>query len=68
MDVAMQPVLCFEVLLATVLLWVAIFGLFDLLVEWIDNKGRRGALYLLLGLGVLGFLATHKSVSVCALM
>ena len=64
----MEQVLCFEVLLATVLLWVAIFGLFDLLVEWMDNKSRRGALYMLLALCVLGFLAMHNSVSVCALM
>ena len=64
----MKSILCFEVLLATVVLWVAIFGMFDIIVSMLDSQKQKGVLYVMLALGVIGFLMTHESVSVCALM
>ena len=64
----MKSILCFEVLLATVVLWVAIFGMFDIIVSMLDSQKQKGVLYVVMALGVIGFLMTHESVSVCALM
>jgi hypothetical protein len=64
----MQVTMCFEVLLATVFLWVSIFGLFDVAVSMMECKKKHAAVYVVVGGSVLVFLATHESVSVCSLM
>ena len=60
--------MCFEVLMATILLWVAVFGMCDLAMELVEAKWKRAAFYLGLALSVLVFLILHRNVSVCGLM
>ena len=64
----MQVTMCMEVLLATICLWVAIFGIFDAIVERFEQKWPRVSVYVLVAGAVGVFLMTHKSVSVCSLM
>ena len=60
--------MCMEVLLATICLWVAIFGVFDAVVERMPAKWQKVLLYLVTAGGVSVFLVTHPQVSVCSLM
>ena len=64
----MQVTMCMEVLLATICLWVAIFGIFDAVVERFDKKWQQVSVYLVVAGAVCVFLMTHKNVSVCSLM
>ena len=64
----MQQIMCFEVLMATVFLWVAVFGLTDIVREHIPKLWQQALMYVVVGVGVLVFLATHKQVNVCMLM
>ena len=57
-----------EVLLATICLWVAIFGVFDAAVECMPAKWQKVLFYLVTAGGVSVFLVTHPQVSVCSLM
>ena len=57
-----------ELLLATICLWVAIFGIFDAIVERFDKKWKQVSVYVLVAGAVVVFLMTHKNVSVCSLM
>ena len=60
--------MCMEVLLATICLWVAIFGVFDAVVERMPAKWQQVLLYLVTAGGVSVFLVTHPQVNVCSLM
>tara|TARA_B100001540_G_scaffold155612_2_gene137703 strand:+ start:4483 stop:4677 length:195 start_codon:yes stop_codon:yes gene_type:complete len=64
----MNQNMCFEVLLATIVLWVAIFGLCDICASMLENKQQQGTLYGLLAVSVFAFLLTHDNVTVCSLM
>lgn len=64
----MQQIMCFEVLFATILLWVAVFGLADLVMELVEARWKKASFYVGLALSVLVFLLLHKNVSVCGLM
>ena len=64
----MQVTMCMEVLLATICLWVAIFGIFDAIVERFEQKWQRVSVYVLVAGAVGVFLMTNKNVSVCSLM
>lgn len=64
----MNQNMCFEVLLATIVLWVAIFGLSDICASMLENKQQQGVLYGLLAVLVFAFLLTHDNVTVCSLM
>lgn len=58
---------CLEVLLMTILLWVAIFGIVDELVGQIPEVGGRLAAYLAVGLIAVGFVAGMSDVTWCSL-
>ena len=60
--------MCFEVLMATVFLWVAVFGLTDIVREHIQKQWQQALMYVVVGVGVFVFLATHKQVNVSKLM
>ena len=60
--------MCFEVLIATIFLWVSIFGLSDIVMELVEVKWKRAGVYALLAVSVALFLVFHKNVSVCGLM
>ena len=64
----MQIVMCFEVLFATILLWISLFGLADQLASRLPDESARCAFYAGVGGLVLVFLLTHRDVSVCAMM
>lgn len=64
----MNQNMCFEVLLATIVLWVAVFGLCDMCANMLETKQQQGLLYGLLAMAVMAFLASHDNVTVCSLM
>lgn len=64
----MPPDMCFEILIATVLLWVCVFGLADITVSHFSTDRERVLFYLGVGFAVLVFILTHPGVNVCSLM
>lgn len=63
------PGVCLEVLLLTVLMWVAIWGCIDVLVRRLQlTEDAELALYLLLGAAALGCVAAWDGVDACALL
>tara|TARA_Y100000361_G_scaffold82019_1_gene72584 strand:+ start:472 stop:666 length:195 start_codon:yes stop_codon:yes gene_type:complete len=64
----MQVVMCFEVLLATILLWISLFGLADQLASRLPDEQARCAFYAGVGGLVLVFLLTHRDVNICTMM
>mgnify|MGYP004037639041 CR=1 FL=1 len=60
--------MCFEVLIATIFLWVSIFGISDIVMGLVEQKWKRAGAYTLLAVLVALFLGFHKNVSVCGLM
>ena len=64
----MQSFLCFEVLLATVLLWVAIFGVVDEMMQRLDKTNYRLGFYCILGILVACWVYETQRISFCTLM
>ena len=60
-----QP--CLEVLVATITLWVAIFGVVDEVVAHIPSVAGRISVYVALGLGCVVFVTTVQDVTWCSL-
>lgn len=60
-------ILCLEVLLTTIIVWIGVAGLVGETLENIDSKKIRCCVYaLLLGLGLLG-AGLQNQVTVCGL-
>jgi len=64
----MNETMCAEVLIATIMLWVAVFGLSDLLMEWVGDPYKKTLFYATLAVSVSVFLGIHKNVTTCGLM
>lgn len=64
----MQGVLCFEVLLATILLWVAIFGVIEELMQHFGKSNHRLFFYCILGSLVGCWVHEKHHISFCTLM
>ena len=62
----MQHPLCFETLLATIVLWIALFGLTDCALQHVDAK-HHAACYGALLAAVLVYLGTTHT-TFCSLM
>ena len=58
---------CFDVLIATILLWVCIFGVVDLMVAELPNLASKLAAYGVLGLISVLFVVFTRSVTFCSL-
>lgn len=57
-----------EVLLATILLWVAVFGLIDELMQYVGKSEQKIAFYALLALFVICWVYVNHGISFCTLM
>ena len=64
----LQPVICAEVLTATILLWVSVFGLCEEVLKMVQSASSRILFYFVLGVGVLVFVFFQKGVTSCSLM
>lgn len=64
----MQTVLCFEVLFATILLWVAIFGVMEELMQQFGKSNYKLLFYCLLGFFVTCWVYEKQHISFCTLM
>lgn len=60
--------MCFEVMMATIMVWVCAFGLCEELLREIESKFKRVMFYGFTAVCVTGFLASHKNVNICSLM
>lgn len=58
---------CFEVLFVTILLWVALFGIVDVLVAQIESIEGRLAAYTAVGAFAVFFVAFARDVTFCSL-
>lgn len=64
----MKDFLCTETLLATIGLWIALFGLCDILVQHIERIEHKIAFYCALLLLDALFVWLSQSVNSCALL
>ena len=64
----MNPPMCLEVLVATILAWAGLWGCVEELMRQIDCVYKRVALYVVLGVMPLVFVVLKDHVSVCVLM
>lgn len=62
------PVVCVEVLVVTVLVWIALFGIFELGISQIDRSTRKLAVYLVVLVVVGTFVCVHDGFSSCVLL
>ena len=64
----MPPEFCAEVLIATILLWVSVFGLCEEALRRVEKTEVRVSIYVLLGISVISFVQTQRGLSSCTLM
>lgn len=64
----MSAGLCLEVLIATVVAWVGVWGIVDEAVGLVENKAVRCCLYAALLAGAVALAAAQRSLTVCALL
>ena len=64
----MKAIVCFEVLMATIALWVALFGFCDVLVSKLEHDISKLAVYTVLAFFVLVFVYVNDSINMCTLM
>lgn len=65
---AASPLLCVETLLVTIMCWVSVFGIVDILVSRLKTDTERITAYALVG-GLAAVLAVaFKHVTVCSLL
>ena len=57
-----------EVLLATILLWVAVFGLIDELMHYACKPEQKIVCYGVLGVVIICWVNVNHGVSFCTLM
>lgn len=60
--------MCLETLLLTILLWVAVFGTIDELVQRVENRDSRLAMYAAMGLSGVVLVSASDEFSFCALL
>ena len=58
---------CFEVLVVTIMLWIALFGIFDELVMYFDDTRVRLISYSAVGLTAVAFVALTDGINFCSL-
>ena len=59
---------CLETLLLTIVLWVAVFGTIDELVQGLQNREQRLGLYAAIGLSGVALVSASDEFSFCALL
>lgn len=64
----MRPVVCFEVLLTTIVAWAAVWGLLEEALSAVESKQSRCVLYGMMLLAAVAMAVWMEHVSVCALL
>ena len=64
----MNTVVCVEVLLATILVWISLFGILELAIGQIDKQSHKLAAYIFILAPVALFASTYKEFSSCVLL
>ena len=64
----MSAGLCLEMLLATVIAWVGVWGLVDEEVELVQSRNQRCCIYAALLVGEVSLAAAQCNLTVCALL
>ena len=66
--VDMNGFICVEVLMATILVWTAVFGVVELWVNTLETQGQKLAAYVSVLIPVLLFAGTYGHFSSCLLL
>lgn len=64
----MRPVMCVEVLLATVALWIALFGVCDVIMSRVADDGVKLGFYAVLTASVGVFVYVNDQLNMCSLL
>lgn len=64
----MRQLECLELLVLTILLWIAIWGAFDALIQRWDLEDYQLPICALLGAAVVAYVYANNGLSVCELM
>ncbi len=64
----MYPGVCVEVLVATVVAWVGVWGIADETVQLVESRRARCCIYAALLGGALLVAGLQRSLTVCALL
>lgn len=59
---------CLEVLIATIIAWVGVWGMVDETVQCLESRLLRCSVYAVLLCGALLLAALQPGISVCALL
>jgi|Laugresubdmm15sn_1035100.scaffolds.fasta_scaffold00068_18 hypothetical protein len=68
LHVFMSAGLCLEMLLATVIAWVGVWGLVDEAVQLVQSRNQRCFIYAMLVIGAVALATAQRSLTVCALL
>lgn len=68
MVLSMYPGVCVEVLVATVVAWVGVWGIADETVQLVESRRVRCCIYAALLGGALLVAGLQRSLTVCALL
>ena len=64
----MTTFVCWQTLMATILVWVCVFGVVDTAVHCIEKKIHQVYAYICLLVTVVVFLISSREVTICSLM
>ena len=61
-------IVCVEVLLATICVWISLFGIFELAINQIQEPSNKLAAYICLLIPVMMFACLHDGFTSCILL
>lgn len=64
----MNTVVCVEVLIATILVWISLFGILELAINQLEKHAHKLAAYILILVPVAVFASTYEEFSSCVLL
>ena len=64
----MQQEVCVEVLIMTIIVWAAVWGILEELLQGLDNKGHRLTVYCAILLSTLFLAKQWAHLSMCVLL
>ena len=65
---AKMEIVCVEVLIATIFVWISFFGIFELAIDQIEKPSNKLAAYICLLIPVMLFACVHDGFTSCILL
>ena len=63
-----MEIVCVEVLIATIFVWISLFGVFELAIDQIEKPSNKLVAYICLLISAMLFAYNHDGFTSCSLL